>query len=177
LEAARLARMDSLDQVVVIDSVPGIRPPVRNSESALAVIDTIELLPRTFASKSDFIRAFVAAGKSRTLAEWLAGSVERENDHVRFSLDLNEVRALLLDYFARDLWPVVEHPPGGVNVHLMIADRADSYSPADRERALRIAASNSQVTTDILSGGHWLHVDNPDGVLGKLLDYVRNGPS
>ena len=98
----------------------------------------------------------------------------REDDHVRFSLDLNEVRALLLDYFARDLWPVVEHPPGGVNVHLIIADRSDSYSRADRERASRIAASNSQVTADVLPGGHWLHVDNPDGVVGKLLDYIKN---
>src|SRR5207244_4790102 len=134
---------------VAIDSAPGSKEPVGDDESPLDVIDVIESLPHEFASKTDFIRAIVAAGKTRTLAEWLAGSVERENDHVRFSLDLNEVRALVLAYFARDLWPVVEHPPGGVNVHLMIADRADSYSPADRERALRIAASNSQVTTDI----------------------------
>src|SRR5207244_709610 len=100
---------------------------------------------------------------------WLAGSVEKQNDHVRFALDIDEIRALLLDYFARDLWPVVEHPPDGMRVHLMIAEHSDSYSSADRELALRIAASNSQVTADILPGGHWLHVDNPDGVLGKLL--------
>ena len=54
----------------------------------------------------------------------------------------------------------------------MIADQSDSYSPADRERAVRIAASNNQVTTDILPGGHWLHVDNPDGLLAKLLNYI-----
>src|SRR5436853_6175104 len=117
LEAARLAGMDSLDHIVVIDSVPGSRDPVRSGDSALAVIDTIESLPRTFASKSDFTRAFVAAGKSRSLAEWLAGSVEKENDHVRFMLDLKEIRALVLDYFARDLWPVVEHPPDRMHVH------------------------------------------------------------
>ena len=117
-------------------------------------------------------------GKNRGRHDWRdlareAGSVERENDHVRFSLDLNEVRALILDYFARDLWPMVEHPPSGVNVHLVIADRSDSYSPADRVRALRIAASNSQVTVDVLPGGHWLHVDNAAGVLSKLLDYIK----
>jgi len=55
----------------------------------------------------------------------------------------------------------------------VIADRSDSYSTADRERALRIAAANKQVTVDVLPGGHWLHVDNPDGLLGKLLDYIE----
>jgi len=173
LEAARLAGIDSLDHVVVIDSVPGARVPVGGGDSALGVIDTIESLPRTFASKSDFIQALVAAGKSRRVAEWLAGSVEKENDHLRFILDLNEIRALILDYFASDLWPVVEHPPKAVRVHLVIADRSNSYSPADRERALRIAASSRQVTVDILPGGHWLHVDNPDGLLAKLLEYIE----
>jgi len=37
-----------------------------------------------------------------------------------------------------------------------------------------MAASNSQVTAAVLAGGHWLHADNPDGVLSQLLDYIRN---
>lgn len=174
LEAAHLDVLTSLDHIVAIDSAPGSTAPPHGGESPLDVIDVIETLPREFASKLDFIRAVVAAGKTRTLAEWLAGSVERENDHVHFSLDVNEIRALILDYFKRDLWPVVEHPPGGVNVHLIIAEGSRSYSPADRQRALQIAAANSQVTVDVLPGGHWLHVDNPDGVLSKLLNYIGN---
>jgi len=59
-----------------------------------------------------------------------------------------------------------------LGVHLLIADNSDSYSPADRDRALRAAHTNSNVTADILPGGHWLHVDNPDGVLAKLVEYL-----
>src|SRR5437867_4529017 len=125
-------------------------------------IDAIESLPPAFESRADFICAFVAAGKPRTLAEWLAGSLEKENNHVRFGLDLNEVRVLTLDYFKRDLWPVVEHPPRSTRVHLVIADRSDSYSAADRRGALPIAASSQRVTVDILPGGHGVHADNPD---------------
>jgi esterase len=172
LEAARLGMLQSLEHVVAIDSAPGSTPPFHGGDSPLDVIDVLESLPREFESKSDFIRAVLAAGKTRTLAEWLAGSVDRENDHVRLSLDLDEIRALILDYFTRDLWPVVENPPGGVNVHLIIAEGSGTFSSADRERALRIAMANSQVTVDILPGGHWLHVDNPDGVLAKLLEYI-----
>jgi len=169
LEAAGLGNNKSLDHVFTIDSVPGPREPLRGNDSALTVIDTIQSLPPTFPSKTDFIGALISAGLARTLAEWLAGSVETEATRVRFALNLDEIRGLVLDYFARDLWPVVEHPRKGLKVHLLIAADSDSYSSADRDRAMRIARANNQVTADILPGGHWLHVDNPEGVLNKLL--------
>jgi esterase len=172
LEVARLAALDSLQHVITIDSAPGPRAPLRGGDSAFAVMDIVESLPPTFASKAEFVRAVTAAGQVGPLAEWLAGSLEKEDGHFRFALDLNEIRGLLLDFFARDLWPVVEHPPGNVRVHLLIAEHSQSYSPGDRERALGIAASDNRVTVDILSGGHWLHADNRDGVLSKLTLYL-----
>jgi esterase len=172
LEVARIGAIESLEHIAVIDSVPGERDPLRGDDSALAVIDAIESLPPSFPSRSHFIEALVAAGKTRALAQWLAGSLEKEGDQVHFTLDLNEVRTLILDYFARDLWPVVENPPGAARVHLIIGGRSDSYSSSDRERAERIAASNSRVTVDVLPAGHWVHVDDPDGLVRKLLDHI-----
>src|SRR5215831_2752613 len=137
LEAARIGGLSSIEHVVMIDSVPGPRAPLRGGDSALGVIDTLESLPSVFRSKSDFIHALMAAGQSRTVAEWLATSLERQDGRFRFGLDLNEIRALILDYFERDLWPVVENPPGALNVHLIIAEQSDGYSPADQERAMR----------------------------------------
>jgi pimeloyl-ACP methyl ester carboxylesterase len=174
LQAARTGSMASLEHVAVIDSVPGIRDPVRGGDSALAVIETLESLPPVFASKAAFVEALVERGRRREIAQWLAQSVERDGDHARFMLDLDEIRALIRDYFAADLWPVVEHPPGAARVHLVIADRSDSYAAADRDRAVRIAASNPRVTVDILPAGHWVHVDDPDGLLRTLLNRVRD---
>jgi esterase len=174
LEAARIGAIPSLEHVVVIDSAPGSRQPFHASDSALAVIETIESLPRTFSSKSTFIEALIARGQTPIVAQWLAQSVEREGDHVRFALDFDEIRALIRDYFARDLWPVVERPPDDLRVHLVIGDRSDSYSSADRDRALRIAASNERVTVDVLPAGHWVHVDDPDGLLRVLVNRVND---
>jgi len=172
LEAARIGAIASLEHVVVIDSAPGTREPLRGDDSALAVIEKIKALPSALASKSDFVDALVAGGMKRSVAQWLAQSVEMEGDYVRFIPDLGEIRALILDYFARDLWPVVERPPGVTNVHLVIGDRSDAYSSADRERVARIAASTERVTVDVLQAGHWVHVDDPDGMLRILLDRV-----
>ncbi len=172
LEVARLRGLASLEHLISIDSVPGSRQPLRDGDSALAVLDIIESFPPTFSSKTDFIHAVIAAGQTRTVAEWLASSLEKHGARIRFALNLDEMRALLLDYFDRDLWPVVEQPPGALRVHLLIAAHSDSYSAADREHALAIAKSNPQITADILPGGHWLHADNPDGVLTKVVKYL-----
>jgi pimeloyl-ACP methyl ester carboxylesterase len=79
---------------------------------------------------------------------------------------------MLLDYFARDLWPVVENPPGELKVHLIIASRSDVYSEADRERAARIAAANKRVTVDVLPAGHWVHVDDYAGLVRSLMKHL-----
>jgi pimeloyl-ACP methyl ester carboxylesterase len=172
LEAAWAGDLLSLEHVVVIDSSPGLREPLRGGDSALTIIETIESLPKTFPSNSDFVRALIGAGHKRDAAYWLAQSVDKEGDQVRFILDLDEVRALSLDYYARDLWPVVERPTGNVRIHLVIADRSSEYSPSERDRAAQIAASNEQVTVDILPAGHLVHVDDDDGLLRTLIDRI-----
>jgi len=170
LEVARIAEIASLEHVVVVDSMPGARDPIRGADSALAVIDAIGSLPGPFVSISDFVRALESAGFTRELAQWLAGNLERRENRVRFALELEEIRGLLADYFSRDLWPVVEHPPSGIRVHLVIGDRSNAFSTADRSRAARIAASNERVTVDVLPAGHWVHVEDPEGLLRTLLN-------
>jgi pimeloyl-ACP methyl ester carboxylesterase len=154
--------------------MPGAREPIRGTDSAIAVLDILQSLPPVFASITEFSRTVEAAGFARELAQWLAGSLDREGNQVRFALDLAEIRSLLLDYFARDLWPVVEHPPGELRVHLVIGDRSDSYSTSDRDRANRAAASNPHVTVDVLPAGHWVHVDDPEGLLRALTKQLDN---
>lgn len=172
LEVARLGERLPLEHVVVIDSVPGVRQTLQGSDSPLAIIDTIKSLPPKFQSSNAFIDAFVRAGRPRPLAQWLAQSLERRADGVVFALDLEEIRALILDYLARDLWPVVEQPPGGTAVHLIIGERSAAFSTADRERAARIAGATPRVTVDLLPAGHWVPVDDPDGLLRTLLDRI-----
>jgi esterase len=161
LEALRL--QPGLSRVVMIDSNPGAREPLRGGDSAPAVLETIEALPKAFANKREFTAA-VEARHGRSLAQWLAMSTVEDGGRVRFALDLAEIRALLQSYFETDLWSVVESPPPGAAVHLVIGERSSSFSPADRERASRIAASEPRVTVDVLPTDHWVHVEDPDGL-------------
>jgi pimeloyl-ACP methyl ester carboxylesterase len=177
LEAARqlvnAGRADSLAHIVLIDTMPGSVKPRDGIDSALAVIDDLSSLPPRFQSKSGFVDALIARGHARAIAQWLAMSTEATEDGaVRFALDLREIRALVLDYFALDQWPLVEVPPGSSRVHLVIAARGGSYRDLDRVRAEAIAARSERVTIDVLDTGHWVHVDDPQGLLRVLLQRV-----
>jgi pimeloyl-ACP methyl ester carboxylesterase len=109
------------------------------------------------------------------MAQWLAMSTEpAPGGGVRFALDKEEIRALLMSYFATDLWPTVESPPDASEVHLVIGDRSTSYSPADRKRALQAAARQPRVTVDVLPTGHYVHTEDPDGLLRVLLQRISS---
>jgi len=172
LEAVRVSAPSAIEHVAVIDSAPGVRETLHGAGDPLAVIQTLRSLPAVFSSTNEFVDALVQTGSPRALAQSLAQSSEREGGRVRFALDLDEVESLILDYMARDLWRVVEEPPGNAEIHLVIAERSDSFSAADRDRAMKIAASNPRVTVDLLHAGHWVHVDDPDGLLRTLLHRI-----
>jgi esterase len=160
-----------LEHVVTLDSNPGSREPLRDGDSALAVIEMLRQMPPRFASRNDFIAEIVRRGKSAGLAQWLAMSTVAAEDGVRFALDLDELRQLLESYFAEDLWPVIENT-AQVGVHLVIAEKSSSYSSADRQKALAIAARNPRVSVDFLATDHWVHSEDPAGVLRLLLSRI-----
>lgn len=172
--ALALTEKRTLEDVVLVDSVPGTREPLREGDSALAVLATIAALDPVYPTKSAFIRA-VAAKHGSTIAQWLALSTESVEGGVRFALDRAEIEALLADYFARDLWPLAERPPGKTRVHLVIGERSISYSQADRSRAREAAAREPRVSVDVLPADHWVHVDDPEGLLRVLVSRIGGG--
>jgi pimeloyl-ACP methyl ester carboxylesterase len=167
--------LSALAHVVTLDSNPGVRRPeeVQGPDSALAVMARLRTLPQQHASRAAFVEAALATGLSRSLAQWLAQSTEATpQGTIRFALDLDELQALLLSYFTVDLWPLFEQPPPSVHLHCVIAGRSTSYSLEDRARMQVAAQNNPQVTCDVLATDHWVHAEDPDGVLKRLWAHI-----
>ncbi len=167
LEALR-QRSGDLAHVMTIDSPPAAREPERDADAAITVIEMLRTLPSSFPSRAAFADAVRAKGKTSVLAQWLAMSTELHDGKVRFALDLDEIDALIADYFATDLWPVVEAPPCAI--HFVVGERSTAWSPTDLARARSLAARDARVTVTTLPTGHWVHAEDPEGLLRVLVE-------
>ena len=170
------ARKD-LEIAWVIDSAPGARPDRRGSETTVRIVKMLETLPERFPTRDAFVDYVQAQGNERSIAMWLAMNVRpaRDGDGYAMRVDVPALRALLDDYFARDVWPVLEDPARTTKVHLVAGGRSHVLDTAERARAQRIAnGSPDRTWLHVLPGaGHWVHVDAPVELLELIVHYTR----
>jgi pimeloyl-ACP methyl ester carboxylesterase len=112
----------------------------------------------------------VEAGQPQPIAQWLAMNLRRTDDGGRvFGPDLGVIRELIEDYARTDCWDLVETPPDGCVLELVIGGRSGVFSASDRSRLERIAARNSSVSMQVIEhSGHWVHIDAPDALVALL---------
>ena len=171
--ALQLVSKLPLEEVTLIDSAPGTRVDHRGSELTLKVLAILDQLQgQTWATRDEFVRALVAQGQERGVALWLAMNVVVDQGRYRFALELPRIHALLDSYFALDTWPLLERPTGP-KFHLIIGARSAVYDEQERARARGLElTSNGRITVDVLPAGHWVHVDDFEGLLKTMLARV-----
>ncbi|WP_437599160.1 alpha/beta hydrolase [Sorangium sp. So ce590] len=170
-------RPEGIERGFLLDVDPSARPAGESGSESPGVLELLRAIPQPIASREAFLEAVQAAGLSRGIAEWLAMNVRRDGDGFRIRLDLDVLNELLTDYFARDLWHVLEDPPAppgpGVEarrIHVVLGGRSASIPPASRARFEALSARAPWLSVHVLPrAGHWLHVDDPDG----LFDVIR----
>jgi esterase len=160
-----------VDQLIVIDSTPGARPDYRGSSSVREIVEMLLQVPQEFPDRNAFTAWVEERGVSRPVAMWLAMNVRPVTNTTRFEfrLDVPAIRTMMEDYFERDLWPVLESPPGEMTTHLIAGEKSDVLDEADRERGRALA----RTTVDVLpNAGHWVHVDAPNELRELVLGYL-----
>lgn len=177
---AYLARRSGvpLDQAWVLDANPGARSEAPGGDSTARVLGALELVPERIASREHFIELIEAQGHTHAIAAWLAMNLRREGDEYRFRLDLGALRTLLSDYFATDLWSMIERPdPRRARViHVVVGGRSDVFGPESRAR-LEAAAVAPLVRAHVLDkAGHWLHADDFEGLCALFLAALAASP-
>lgn len=167
--AARARAGAELAQTWVLDSTPSTRPGMweRADNDVRDVWQAMRDLPRTWPRREAFVDALLARGHSRALAQWLAMNLHPDpaGSGVTLGLDLDQVKAMLEDYYAIDLWPAVEDPALQGETHHVIAERSDTVSADDRARLAAEPPERRAHAHVIAGSGHWLHIDAPAAVV------------
>lgn len=156
-----------LERLVVVDSMPGARRGGRGSESTLSVIEALKSVPVMHPNRDSFVDALVRLRVERSTAMWLAMSLKREPEGFRIGFDLAQIDALLDDYFEVDQWPVLALGRCA-NTQLIIGEKSPVFGSEDRARSLALQ-DDSKVEVVMLPAGHWVHVDDPDGLVEALV--------
>lgn len=70
-----------------------------------------------------------------------------------------------------DYWPVLEHTPKGMEIAIVRAEKSDRWDPDVIQQLEHVASKRDRETEGKVSlhvlpnAGHWVHVDNPKGLL------------
>lgn len=152
----------ALRAVAVLDITPG--PLVGGLPPDIArVLAAVRVAPVPTASREALRSFLVGQGLDEGLVAWLLTSARRADDGWRWKYDLPAVDALLADYGRLDYWPLLARAP--VPVTFVRAGRSDRWTPADVER---FAGLPNVRLEQMPHAGHWLHVDDPEGLLDRL---------
>lgn len=157
--------------VFLLDSNPGVRHSARGSETTLAVLELLGRIGSVFTTREEFAAHIVGAGHGQSIAAWLAMNLERRPDgDFALRIDPAVIKRLLADYFAKDLWPVVERTPS--RVHFLVGEKSEVVDAEDRARVSALASqTNGRISMRVFKGaGHWVHVDAQAAVTAHLLE-------
>jgi esterase len=170
---AFLAQHRGLSNAILLDTNPGPRPEGRGSETSQAVLHALRGLSPLWPTREAFVAALEALGQTTALSRWLAMNLVRTPDGFRFGLEREAMESLLQDVLRRDDWAVLESPPRGVQVDVVLGGRSRTVEGADRARLERLAAEGKLRLTVLPEAGHWVQVDDLQGTLGAVSEALR----
>jgi esterase len=180
---------DGVDLAVIVDSPPGTRTFGQRSEEIDRVVAAIRAVRLPVPSRRALVDELRAAGLSEPIAQWMTTNLEPDPSvpdgastagGLRWKFQLDAIPAMLADFGALDLWPALRaHAATGElpDVHLVRGGRSDRWSADELDR-LRRAIDDGVVVEHVLpSAGHWVHTDDPEGLLALVVPLLQTHAS
>ena len=142
-----------------------------------SIIKAIDDLPLPITSYTYLKEELMKRGLTIELANWLSTSVKRiSKNEYQFKFQTKHIRELLKSYRDADYWDVIGNPPSNSHIRIVRAERNVLWTEEIIERLeLLSSAIPTQVSTKLVkNSGHWLQVDNPDGLQEAIHDLFSN---
>ena len=160
LEYSKLATT-APKQTWSLDSVPG--RVEADPHGVAEVLSAIRALPRRIPSRKWLAQALPQF--STELVDWIGSNLKNVRDggsELELVFNLDTVMQLYDSYQKTDSWHAIEDEASGI--YIVKAENSTRWSTACVER-LKNSSANFQV---LANAGHWVHTDNPNGLLEIL---------
>jgi pimeloyl-ACP methyl ester carboxylesterase len=173
-----------VDVAVIVDAPPGTRTFGAHREEIDRVLAAVRAVPLPVPSRKALVEQLRAAGLSEPIAQWMTTNLEPSSSSpsssseggLRWKFALEAIPAMLADFGALDLWPALTahaatgEPP---DVVLVRGGRSDRWSDDERARVEQAVHDGVVVDHVLPHAGHWVHTDDPVGLLDIVVPLLR----
>ena len=166
-------RPAGLEQVWSLDAIPAALDPDEAAETGPAqVLSALRSVPMPQANRRGVLEALEATGLEPAIAQWLGMNLRATDGGLVWSVDIDAAEAMIRDYLARDLWaPIESTDDAAPDAEIVRAGRSDRWTPDILRRLDALPAGAAGRRHDLPRAGHWVHVDDPDGLRALLLEH------
>lgn len=169
--AQQHAESGDLEQVWLLDSNP-TRLRLDDNSEVSQVMAAARSVVSPIAKRNDVAEAMRAHGLPERIATWMTTNLRLKGEHYEWQLNWEIVEQLLADYTQLDFWPYLTERRGSPHIHWVIGEQSDRIDHELRVRAHAAAQQNPSLDVHLLpDAGHWVHVDNPAGLVELLARY------
>jgi pimeloyl-ACP methyl ester carboxylesterase len=170
--AQQHAEAGGMEQVWLLDSNPTQLRLDENSE-VHQVLTAARSVATPISTRKDVAEAMRAHGLPDRIATWMTTNLRLKGEHYEWTLSFEIVEQLLADYTKLDFWPYLTEQRVAPRIHWVIGEQSDRIDHALRERAQAVAQQTSSLAVHVLpDAGHWVHVDNPTGLVEILARHL-----
>ncbi|KAJ4830121.1 hypothetical protein Tsubulata_001336 [Turnera subulata] len=169
--ALQFAQSCAREQLWVLDSVPGEVSAENSDGEVEKVLKTLQSLPSSIPSRRWLVNHMIELGFSKSLSEWIGSNLKKSGEQETWAFNLEGAVQMFNSYRETSYWSLLEHPPAGMEINMVVAEKSDRWDPEIIQRLESLASrsggdSAGNVSLHVLpNSGHWVHVDNPKGLL------------
>lgn len=164
-----------IEQLWSLDSLPvtiSLNEGRADAFSAFDIVKLLKTLPTNFSSRSDLVRQVTSAGVPRPVALFLTTSLVSSEKGLTWRFELDVISAMLSDFEKRSYLDFLSEGQGYCQYHVVRAERNARWTP-EMIHSIEKLGNQSRVSLHLLKdAGHWVHVDNPSGLLDLMKAYV-----
>lgn len=169
---------EGLGQVWVLDCPPG---PGSAAEVAgvdhevVRVIEALRSVPLPLARREQVVQELLDRGLPHPMALWMTTNLKPVPGGYGFRFDLDGAQRLIQSYFSWDGWPVALRQRVAPRIEFVRAERSDRWDEATLSRLSAVPPGVPTRLHLLRDAGHWLHADNPAGLLAMLDAGIERG--